>query len=233
MNAEEAWQELLTHAEWSQGPWLGWIFAEAEAPLELLRGRLTQLLKERDEELRLLRPSTAEEANHLLENLFAAQMLERGGVWLTLVGRDAAWEQAWRRFHHLLNERRERLMRHLRGPLIIVGPPGWKEAARDAAPDLWTLRTVLLELDPIPSPLPFSPMPLHLPADADAPDPELAAIAAERAHSRRRPAAEAEARLDRARGLLAQGEARKAHLEAERAFTLADSDLLRARALAM
>ena len=47
------------------------------------------------------------------------------------------------------NERRDAMRRHLEGGLILAAPPEVKPRVRDAAPDIWSIRSLVLELRPI------------------------------------------------------------------------------------
>ena len=46
------------------------------------------------------------------------------------------------------NERRDAMRRHLGGGLILAAPPEVEPRARDAAPDLWSVRSLVLDLRP-------------------------------------------------------------------------------------
>jgi hypothetical protein len=59
--------------------------------------------------------------------------------------RRQAWAAAWQDFFLRLNERRDRLRRELSGGLILELPPGIKPDVRNAAPDLWSIRALVLE----------------------------------------------------------------------------------------
>ena len=56
------------------------------------------------------------------------------------------WTAAWDQLLLLLNERRDALLRHLEGGLMMVAPTAVKPRARVAAPDLWSIRAVVIEL---------------------------------------------------------------------------------------
>ena len=63
-------------------------------------------------------------------------------------GKDS-WILAWDHFLLRANEHRDAARRHLRGSLILAAPPRVKPRARDAAPDLWSIRSLVLDLTPM------------------------------------------------------------------------------------
>ncbi len=81
-----------------------------------------------------------------------------GLVWLVGVAGDPGpWLPAWDGFLRRLNERREILRQALRCGLVLVGPPGLLPVARDAAPDLWSYRSMLIQLPTGPVRVPEAP----------------------------------------------------------------------------
>ncbi|MEM6796430.1 MAG: hypothetical protein AAF725_20835, partial [Acidobacteriota bacterium] len=54
-----------------------------------------------------------------------------------------------------LNERRDRLIRSLRSGLMLAGPPEIKVLVRSAAPDLWSSRSLVIDLSPPAPSLPL------------------------------------------------------------------------------
>ncbi|MGH8896713.1 MAG: hypothetical protein ACRDZ4_06730 [Egibacteraceae bacterium] len=77
-----------------------------------------------------------------------------GLVWLAgVAGRrsDREWLPGWDRFLRRLNERRDVLRSSLEAGLLLVGPPDLLPVARDAAPDLWSYRAMVVELRAAPT----------------------------------------------------------------------------------
>jgi len=72
------------------------------------------------------------------------------GEWRRL-RQPGSWVRAWDQLMLRLNERRERLRRTLPCGLILTAHPRIKPRIRDAAPDLWSIRSIVLE--PLPGPL--------------------------------------------------------------------------------
>lgn len=57
-----------------------------------------------------------------------------------------AWERAWAEAAARLNERRDVLRAQIRGTLILCGAPWIVPVLRDAAPDLWSVRTLVARI---------------------------------------------------------------------------------------
>ncbi len=78
---------------------------------------------------------------------------ETGGIWVELVvSRDLEayrrWRDAWREAVLKLNQFRNGLMRRFSVPVIFVGAPWLKEVVRNAAPDLWSIRSLVAVIEP-------------------------------------------------------------------------------------
>ena len=71
---------------------------------------------------------------------------DRGDSPAVLADQPGPWTAAWDKLLLLLNERRDALGRHLQGGLMMVAPVAVKPRARVAAPDLWSIRSVVMEL---------------------------------------------------------------------------------------
>jgi hypothetical protein len=58
------------------------------------------------------------------------------------------WENAWKETISRLNERRDTLKSRYACPIIFVGAPWLKVLLREYAPDLWSVRKLVIELQP-------------------------------------------------------------------------------------
>ena len=67
---------------------------------------------------------------------------------MTGVDQPGPWTAAWDKLLLLLNERRDALGRHLQGGFMMVAPVAIKPRARVAAPDVWSIRSIVMELSP-------------------------------------------------------------------------------------
>jgi hypothetical protein len=147
---DAAWRELAQQIDWSDQFWLGWLFVEAGPDEAALRQRtaaavaaqgqaLVDLPIDHDASLRAALESFGEASPRL--------------SWARLRAAGDEGARLWSWLHLRLNERRELVRRNSPGGLVLVGPPALKIAARDAAPDLWSARSLLIELAPRPAPI--------------------------------------------------------------------------------
>jgi tetratricopeptide (TPR) repeat protein len=155
--AESEWLRLRRQWELAEGFWLGFLFVDSYLVATQFRERLSQLLRSQVGQTLLLtarepddlRPS--QRSPSLVDQLLAEPARGAQVIWLEgLPGREdtvqpvSAWENAWGELLLRINERRERLRRELSGGLLIVASPGVRDAVRDAAPDLWSIRSIVL-----------------------------------------------------------------------------------------
>ena len=61
-------------------------------------------------------------------------------------GEVGSWVAAWDWLMRRLNERRDALRRQLGGALLFAVHPNWKPRVREAAPDFWSVRSLVLDL---------------------------------------------------------------------------------------
>lgn len=221
---EAAWQALRQHAEWAEGVWFGWVFVASPKAVAEFVDRLDGLASAHLPSLVI----PLDEPERAVERLFSDEARGRRAVWIVGQGLEV---RPWETLHLLLNERRERIRRHLGAALLFVGRPDWKEAARTAAPDLWSQRTVVLEwasgVDAAPS-----DRVLRLERGPRAKgDRRLVVRGLRRARAKGDRAAEAVALTRLSEIELAEKAPRKAHETAAKAVDLAPPGLARARAL--
>ena len=157
------WQRLRRQIEWANGFWLGFLFCQSPQVAATIRARVKNLLRFRARAFQVLVPTDPDELGSLLPVLFEPAMATPGLVWVEAVRGDAPevladqpgpWTAAWDKLLLLLNERRDALGRHLQGGLTMVAPIAIKPRARVAAPDVWSIRSVVMELPPPPVALP-------------------------------------------------------------------------------
>jgi tetratricopeptide (TPR) repeat protein len=154
--ASPEWRNLLNHFELAPE---GFAFivllvpdAEWAAACREALGRF--LLASRKE----VRAVTFENASEFRDGM-AARLLslktgeEVGAVWVEAavpeVSRGyAEWEEAWRVAASRLNQYRNPLRRQIDVPLLFVGAPWMQVTLREAAPDLWSIRTMVARIEP-------------------------------------------------------------------------------------
>jgi len=228
---EEEWRRLRRQLDYADEFWLGFLFTSSPPVADLFRRRIDAVLQRRVRSLRRLCADDApERLPALLERLQSDEVAGAGVVWVESLRVDAdgerkPWLQAWNRLLLRLNERRESLRRHLPGTgLVLVAPPAVKRWVREAAPDLWSIRAVVLEPQParpradeIPASRDHSATENTLPpddrptvAERGAPPDNLAPVSSDREIARR---------LRQAEGLLLQERAEEAAVAALDATT--------------
>ncbi|MGI8684687.1 MAG: hypothetical protein ACR2MO_06305 [Acidimicrobiales bacterium] len=148
---EGEWARLRAHLDYAPGFWLGFLFSPDPAAAGVLERRTQLLLRQRARPMLALRPTTpAELAEEALGSLFGPEAATAGCVWLTAIEGDRpdlpSWTGAWEQFLLRLNERRDALRRALAGGLLLAAVPAVKPLARVAAPDLWSVRAIVLDL---------------------------------------------------------------------------------------
>ena len=153
--AETEWQMLRRQIEFAPGFWLGFIFCPSPRPVVALRQRVEQVYRLQTSRVRLVRPTAPEELRGILPRLLEPESVEAGCIWVESVYLDAStfteeepgpWALAWDWTLMRTNEHREVLRRRLNGGLMYAVPPEWKPRARNAAPDLWSIRSLVLDL---------------------------------------------------------------------------------------
>ena len=146
---EADWAQLKRHLEFSEDFWLGVVCTPDPRPAHELRQRAIDMLPTRTRRGLTMAPTTPEALVDVLAWLDRDEVRAAALVWVEAVHEGEAWRRAWETVLLRGNERRERWRRHLKGALVFVGPPALKVWMREAAPDLWAIRALLLELDPL------------------------------------------------------------------------------------
>ena len=155
---EAQWQQLRRQFELAEGFWVGFLFCPSPHTVSVLRHRTEQILKFRVQHLRKIQPNSPEELRAILPLLFEPASTQASCVWIDSIHVDSPlhladgsgpWSLAWDHVLLRANEHRDALRRHLTGALIFSAPPEVKPHARDAAPDLWSIRSLVLDLAPI------------------------------------------------------------------------------------
>ncbi len=158
---EPEWRRLKKQIEWAERFWLGALFTTSPLMTTAFRRRTRELLSRLDLSFHLIRPTSPEELRVALIPLFSEDLQTTDCVWLeapeidlppSAAERAGPWAAAWEDFLARLNERRDRLRRHLRGGLMLAAPSLLKPRFREVAPDLWSVRELVLEPMAVRSP---------------------------------------------------------------------------------
>ncbi|MEM9453133.1 MAG: tetratricopeptide repeat protein [Myxococcota bacterium] len=155
-NGEYAWQELRSQVEWASGFWLAFVFSSSGAVTAELEQRSRRLLAPGGGELQVVRPRSPVELRALVDGDRIERELRPGSLlWIESLRSDSdglhprGWDDAWRWLLQRLNERRE-LLRDLGGGLVLALPRSFKARGREVAPDLWSIRSLSLDIDDEP-----------------------------------------------------------------------------------
>jgi len=155
---EAEWQRLRRQVELAEGFWLCFIFAPSSRSTGVLRRRTERLLRGQTRRLNQYEPSQPDDLPAVLSSLLAPEARDLACHWLETLHLDSGeqaegpWQRAWVKLAVLMNERRDALRRHLRGGLVLVAPAKMKQHFRDMASDLWSVRALVLELEPVAEP---------------------------------------------------------------------------------
>jgi tetratricopeptide (TPR) repeat protein len=149
---EAVWERLWSQLTLSEGFWLGYVVGSNLELVGELKRRAEQILRRQARGMEVREYSEPGALANVIPWLLADHDPSLGLVWAVgATGEPRPWINAWAGVLNRLNEQRETLRSTLHGGLLLVGPPGLLPVARDEAPDLWSYRSLLLELpDPEP-----------------------------------------------------------------------------------
>ncbi len=195
LSASPDWQALLTHFELGRGFAFIVLLIPNQDAAELCHGALGRYLEDRGLHLREVPATTPSDLRNMAGPLLDLHAdAATGAIWVARAVPEAVpefpvWRDAWREGAARLNQFRNPLRRQFEIPLIFAGAPWLQEVLREAAPDLWSVRTLVAWVEP-PEILPEMPRsgPDSTPRSRG-PDPELALAEANRL--RRKEGAEA------------------------------------------
>ena len=150
---EQEWLYLRRQFELAADPWIGFVFCPAPGPVATLRERTEFMLRYQAKQLRCINPGSPEVLRDLMPQLFES-LPQADCVWVEAIAVDGPlsdgevgpWAAAWDWLMLRLNERRDALRRQLKGALVFSVHPTWKPRVRNAAPDLWSVRSLVVDL---------------------------------------------------------------------------------------
>ncbi len=148
------WQNLITHFEWGVGFSFIVILVPNAQDAEIRRQALERTLAADNKTLALLRFASPDELKQLAARLLELEpAADTGAIWVSAVISEAdkdfpAWQMAWREAVARLNQFRNHLQQRFSLTLLFVGAPWLAETIRTFAPDLWSVRTLVVEIEP-------------------------------------------------------------------------------------
>ncbi|MDX1980468.1 MAG: tetratricopeptide repeat protein [Bryobacteraceae bacterium] len=224
LSESEEWRKLLRLFELGDGFAFVVLTAPDRLGLAACESSLAHFLSARGQSLAVL-TTDPEEIHTLPERLLSLERAPAcGAVWITAAEDGDSERAAWRHAAAALNQQRNLVVRRIGVPLIWAGGPWLQVVLREMAPDLWSVRTMVVVIEPVRAPLgepaeQRRPEPLE--TVEEAPDPGLALEAAERLRGkpgRERQLADLLARA--ARGLAARGDTAGALVRLDEAAAL-------------
>ena len=161
---EQEWLSLRRQLELAADPWLGFIFCPAPGPVAVLRQRTEFMLRYRAQQLLHIAPASPKALRELLPQLFES-LPQADCVWVEAIAVDGPlcddelgpWAAAWDWLMLRLNERRDACLRRMKGALVFAVHPSWKPRVRNAAPDVWSVRSLVLDLEGNSGPQTYDP----------------------------------------------------------------------------
>ncbi len=230
---EAQWDRLRSQLELAEKFWLGFVFSPAPRSAVVLRERVERVLRVEGRALLLIAPATPDELRGVLRRLVEEDEPERADcVWVEAVRSDSPgapehpWTDAWDELFLRMNVRRDVLRRRLPGGLVFAAAPEIKARVREAAPDLWAVRSMVIDVAAV-----RSAVKMDMPAlpglemtRGPAPDPAFALAEAARRGAHGATRSQAQALVQAAEGLLAAGKAREARDAALKAWGLLEGE---------
>ncbi len=179
---DDEWTRLERHLELASGFWLAFLFAN-RADAEELRSRAdAKIRKLTGQGILRFHPSSPPDLAYALTLILSPDPLTRYSpcFWIDATAQSffETWDQAWANFVLRANERRDAIRRNLENSsLLIAAPPIVKHYFQDGASDLWSVRALVMEPEPmlfaygygVTSPAPGPPPPLPPPGPPRAP----------------------------------------------------------------
>ena len=191
------WRKLMAHFKWAEGFSLVVLFVPDAEGAAVRRRALEYYLTAKGKSLVPVNFNDPEELKLLANRLFDLDVPpDAGAVWVEAVIHETderfnQWEAAWREGAARLNQYRNPLRRKFQLPLVFVAAPWTQPALRNMAPDLWSVRTLVANIEPEASVARDYSLSLQMieplgrsRVDENQPDPELALSEAARLRGR-------------------------------------------------
>ena len=148
------WRRFLVHFDLGEGFAFLVLLLPGAVGAKICQRHLSEYLAAKGKRLAEVACEWREDARRLGEHLFDLEVTDDlGGVWTGSVVPDSdpeieEWRKAWRWGLASLNERRNPLQCRFSCPLVLVGAPWLQALLREAAPDLWSIRTAVVSVIP-------------------------------------------------------------------------------------
>ena len=153
-DAADEWRVLLNQFVLGHGFALIVLSVPDRDGAALCRQELERFLAAGSQRLIRVEPDTPDDLGLLTPTLLNLPVeSDAGAVWVSaVIGATAAdfeaWNGAWRRALGSLNQQRNPFRRHFALPVIVVGAPWVAILMRDMAPDVWSVRSLSIHIEP-------------------------------------------------------------------------------------
>ena len=181
--SNEEWRTLLNHFDYQSGFAFVVVLVPGPDGVAPCRAELERHLAASGRRVLDISPATGEELKQIAGPLLDLKVdADVGAVWMAAATTEASpdypeWAAAWREGVARLNQFRNLLQRQIPCTLVFVGATWVQPIIRTMAPDLWSVRSKVARIAPIPlhldRPADWAPPP-DRPVDPNAPDPEFA-----------------------------------------------------------
>ncbi len=153
--AAQEWSYVMDFLELQTGFSSNLILVPDASAARVCAAELEAFLKTKGQRLEKIEFNTPED----LQEQFAPWLLEganmdgAGAVWLASVSsafdpKHSEWQSAWRYAAARVNERRDELIRRYKIPIFVATAAWTNETIRQAAPDWWSVRSLVVRLKP-------------------------------------------------------------------------------------
>ena len=146
-SVEGAWEQLWSRLTLGERFWVGFLFETDQQVVDELLRRATRFLKARLKGVDERRVTAPEGLRDELGWVLGDHDPGSGLVALVATGARQEWGPEWDWLLRRLNEHRDTLEKVVPGGVLFVAPGGLMALAREAAPDLWDYRALVISRD--------------------------------------------------------------------------------------
>lgn len=154
LDAQSEWHKLLEHFDLAEGFAFVVLLVPDADGAALCRHELEEHLQRQGHTLRALEFASPDDLRRLPEHFLEESCDENTAcLWIAAVAPDyakdyAAWREAWEWTLARLNAFRNPIRERFDCTLVFVGAPWLQEVLREIAPDLWSVRTLVVRIEP-------------------------------------------------------------------------------------
>jgi tetratricopeptide (TPR) repeat protein len=159
LNDNGEWTSLLTHLDFADGFALIILLAPDGYGVRVCREALEKRFATENKRLHIIRIAIDEPPEKLAANVAKLPAAKVAAIWIQMERRevsvdnllgiepfDAAEREAFARALRTLNPERNQLRRNVSVPLIVAGPVWLQTVFRESAPDLWSIRNTVVNI---------------------------------------------------------------------------------------